>query len=103
MAVNWYTPAEVADWFGAPLPTVYRWIRGGHLPSRRKGRHLWIHADHIKAYKPPVGERIRPAVEGESPRAGQVWGAAAAARARVRNREEYLAREWAAMQPTIDP
>ncbi len=101
--IDRWTPAEVADFFEVPLPTVYGWLRGGHLPAKRQGRLYWISSDDIRAYNPPAGERIRPAAEGESSRAGMVFGAAAVSRFRARNRRALLEREAAAIERSTEP
>jgi excisionase family DNA binding protein len=92
-----YTPAEAAEFYGVPIQTVYRWVRGRHLRSTREGRFYWIDADAMLAFKPPVGIRVRPVEPGESQRSGQIWGAAAAAVTRARNRREFVARERSAI------
>lgn len=97
--IDHWTPAEAAEHFEVPVQTVYRWVRGRHLRSTREGRFYWIPTEALIKFKPPAGVRVRPAAPGESPRAGQIWGAAAAAVTRSRHRREVFARERSAIAP----
>jgi excisionase family DNA binding protein len=98
-----WTPAEAADWHKVPVSTLYGWVRSGGMKCKRQGRLIWIATEEVLTYKPPAGERIRPAEEGESPRAGLVFGAAAISRYRSRARQAMLEREWALIQPVVEP
>ena len=44
------TPAEVAGMLKVSLPTVYRWIRSGTLPSLRVGRGRRIRESALHAF-----------------------------------------------------
>ena len=44
------TPAEVAGVLKVSLPTVYRWIRSGALPSLRVGRGRRIRESELNAF-----------------------------------------------------
>lgn len=44
------TPAEVAGILKVSLPTVYRWIRSGALPSLRVGRGRRIRESELNAF-----------------------------------------------------
>jgi excisionase family DNA binding protein len=97
--IDHWTPGEAAEHYGVPVQTVYRWVRGRHLRSTREGRFYWIPNDALVSFKPPNGIRVRPAGPGESPRAGQIWGAAANAVHRAQKRREFVARERSVIGP----
>lgn len=44
------TPAEVAGTLKVSLPTVYRWMRGGALPSLRVGRGRRVRKNELDAF-----------------------------------------------------
>lgn len=101
--ISHWTPGEAAEHFEVPVSTVYGWLRGNHMRSKRQGRRYWITTQDMATFIPPAGERIRPAEEGESPRAGMVFGAAAQSIAWARERQEYLEREWALIARSAEP
>ncbi|MCB2213486.1 helix-turn-helix domain-containing protein [bacterium] len=53
-----HTPAEVAAAFQVGRTTVYRWIRSGDLPARRRGRRYLIQDDDLHSFFARVRERM---------------------------------------------
>lgn len=52
MADNpWMSPDELAEWFGIPLATVYRWRSRGDGPKGYKiGRHVRYRRSDVEAW-----------------------------------------------------
>lgn len=41
---EWMSPAQLAEWLGVPVATVYKWRHEGHGPPGFKvGRHVRFH------------------------------------------------------------
>jgi excisionase family DNA binding protein len=45
-----YRPREVAPRLGVSIPTVYRWIERGELPSIRIGRAVLVPAEGLRLW-----------------------------------------------------
>lgn len=48
---NLWGPADVADYLGVPVQTVYQWrSRGSGPPGRRIGKHVRYKPDDVEAW-----------------------------------------------------
>ncbi len=59
MIRNLWAPADVADYLGVPVQTVYGWRKtGSGPPGRRVGKHVRYKPDQVEAWFDGLAEGL---------------------------------------------